>query len=132
MAGNVNRIAEDILSSLDDMKHLEDISLDAKKDMGRKIARLRKDAGLRQEDLAKKLGLSRSLVAGWEGANNNVSMGQAIDIARALNCNVSDFVPRDVYHSSKERRLYEAWQKIPDEKKEAYLRAFEEMARSSQ
>ena len=129
MSHDGTRMASEILRALEDMKHLEDISDDSKRDMGRKLAKLRKSAGMRQQDLADQLGISRSLVASWEQGRNAISMPQAIELARVLGVDVPDFVPHDVYFSSREKRLWEMWRTIPEDRKEAVLQAIEQIVR---
>ena len=49
------------------------------------IKRLRKDAGLRQEDMAKELGVSRQTIIAIENDKYNPSLELAMKIAKLLN-----------------------------------------------
>ena len=54
------------------------------------IKRLRKDAGLRQEDMAKELGVSRQTIIAIENDKYNPSLELAMKIAKLLNLYVDE------------------------------------------
>lgn len=54
------------------------------------IKRLRKEAGLRQEDLAKKLGVSRQTIIAIENDKYNPTLELAMRLAKELGKNVED------------------------------------------
>ena len=54
------------------------------------IKRLRKDAGLRQEDMAKELGVSRQTIIAIENDKYNPSLELAMKIAKLLNLHVDE------------------------------------------
>lgn len=54
------------------------------------IKRLRKDAGLRQEDMAKELGVSRQTIIAIENDKYNPSLELAMKIAKSLNLHVDE------------------------------------------
>lgn len=58
--------------------------------MKNKIKQLRKEAGLRQEDMAKKLGVSRQTIIAIENDKYNPTLELAMRIARLLEQRVED------------------------------------------
>lgn len=54
------------------------------------IKQLRKDAGLRQEDMAKKLGVSRQTIIAIENNKYNPTLELAMKIAKLLQLHVED------------------------------------------
>ena len=54
------------------------------------IKQLRKEAGLRQEDMAKELGVSRQTIVAIENDNYNPKHELAMKIAKFLNLHVED------------------------------------------
>ena len=54
------------------------------------IKRLRKDAGLRQEDMAKELGVSRQTIIAIENDKYNPSLELAMKIAKLLNLHIDE------------------------------------------
>ncbi len=54
------------------------------------IKQLRKEAGLRQEDMAKKLGVSRQTIIAIENDKYNPTLELAMKIAKLLNRHVED------------------------------------------
>ena len=59
------------------------------------IKRLRKEAGLRQEDLAAQLGVSRQTVIAIENNKYNPTLELAMKIAKLLNLKVEDIFTLD-------------------------------------
>lgn len=49
-------------------------------------------AGLRQEDIAEKLGIDRSAVAKWEAGENLPRADKLPQLARLLNCTVDELL----------------------------------------
>ena len=58
--------------------------------MRNKIKQLRKDAGLRQEDMANKLGVSRQTIIAIENNKYNPTLELAMKIAKLLQLHVED------------------------------------------
>ena len=58
--------------------------------MRNRIKQLRKDAGMRQEDLAKALGVSRQTIIAIENDKYNPTLELAMKIARLLQLHVDD------------------------------------------
>ena len=54
------------------------------------IKQLRKDSGLRQEDIAKKLGVSRQTIIAIENNKYNPTLELAMKIAKLLQLHVED------------------------------------------
>lgn len=60
---------------------------------GAEMRRRRRDAGMTQDALAQKLGLTFQQIQKYERAVNRISIGRAYAIANALNCTVPDLMP---------------------------------------
>lgn len=58
--------------------------------MNNRIKQLRKELGLRQEDMAKKLGVTRQTIIAIENDKYNPTLELAMKIARLLKLNVED------------------------------------------
>ena len=58
--------------------------------MKNNIKQLRKEAGMRQEDMAAKLGVSRQTIIAIENDKYNPTLELAMKIARLLNLQVED------------------------------------------
>lgn len=58
------------------------------------LRQIRIDAGLRQEDLAEKLGQPQSFVSRYESGERRVDLLELGEICRALGLSLSDFVKR--------------------------------------
>lgn len=63
--------------------------------MKNKIKQLRKEAGLRQEDFAKALGVSRQTIIAIENDKYNPSLELAMKIARLLQLHVEEIFSLD-------------------------------------
>ena len=58
--------------------------------MNNRIKQLRKELGLRQEDMAKKLGVTRQTIIAIENDKYNPTLELAMKIAKLLKMNVED------------------------------------------
>ena len=58
--------------------------------MNNRIKQLRKELGLRQEDMAKKLGVTRQTIIAIENDKYNQTLELAMKIAKLLKMNVED------------------------------------------
>ena len=58
--------------------------------MRNRVKRLRKQAGLRQEDLAKELGVSRQTIIAIENDKSNPTLELAMKLARRLDLHVDE------------------------------------------
>lgn len=63
--------------------------------MRNNIKQLRKDAGLRQEDMAKELGVSRQTIIAIENDKYNPTLELAMKIARLLQLHVDEIFSLD-------------------------------------
>ena len=63
--------------------------------IGQRIKALRTEYGLYQEDLAKKIGVSRQAIASWERDQTVPSMENAYALSDVFNCNVDDISGKD-------------------------------------
>lgn len=59
---------------------------------GHLIAYYRKLTGLTQDELGRKLGLSAKAISAWETGRNEPNMGQAYDMAKAFNIEVTELM----------------------------------------
>lgn len=64
--------------------------------IGQRIRTLRKANGLYQEELAKKIGVSRQAIASWEVDRTFPSMKNAYAMAEVFNCDISEISGTDV------------------------------------
>jgi transcriptional regulator with XRE-family HTH domain len=55
------------------------------KELGQRIAGLRKDAELTQAQLAKKVGVSQQIIASYENGKRNFPIARLLELADALN-----------------------------------------------
>lgn len=55
---------------------------------GKRLKKIRKEAGITQKELADKIGVSRTTIAGYETEGKEPSYDNLIKIARALNCSL--------------------------------------------
>lgn len=60
--------------------------------LGSRIRLRRRDLGFSQEQLARAVGITFQQVQKYEHGTNRVSFSRLVEIARALNCGVSDIV----------------------------------------
>jgi transcriptional regulator with XRE-family HTH domain len=58
--------------------------------VGRRIAKLRRAAGLTQEELARKINVSHDAVRKWETGRREPGLHMAEKLARALRCSIDD------------------------------------------
>lgn len=62
--------------------------------LGQRIVKARKAAGLRQVDLARKLGMKRSTLCSWEhGTHAPRTLQRLSELAKALGVRVAELVP---------------------------------------
>lgn len=54
------------------------------KELGQRIADLRKDAGLTQAQLAEKVGVSQQIIASYENGRRNFPVARLLELAEAL------------------------------------------------
>ena len=59
---------------------------------GEKIARLRKDRGMTQEELAEKLGVSSQAVSKWENGNAMPEVAVLVLLSQILNCSTDSIL----------------------------------------
>jgi transcriptional regulator with XRE-family HTH domain len=69
--------------------------MDMRKLVGRNAARLRKEAGLTQEQLAEKCGLSQQYLSGLEQGRRNPTIVTLYELANALGVSQVDLVRPD-------------------------------------
>ena len=61
-------------------------------DIGANIKRLRKEAGLKQKDLAKELKVSDKTISSWESNRTEPDMGAVAKICEVLKCRCTDIM----------------------------------------
>jgi transcriptional regulator with XRE-family HTH domain len=62
------------------------------RELGQRIADLRKDAGLTQTQLADKVGVSQQIIASYENGKRNFPVGRLLEVAEALNISASELL----------------------------------------
>jgi len=62
-----------------------------------KLKELREMKGMSQEDLAKKLGINRTMIIHYEKGRNQPSLERVIQMAYILDCKLDDLVDTDRY-----------------------------------
>ena len=68
------------------------------------IAEKRKEAGLKQQELADILHVDRSTVAKWETGAAFPTGKKLPDVAKALKCEIGDLYPKDEKKPGKKRK----------------------------
>jgi len=87
--------------------------------LGARVAHARQHAGLSQNDLAKKLGLSRNVIAQWERSAVALKADQLLALADILGTSVDALVGRDEPTkrsggpTGKARQIFERVSKLP-------------------
>lgn len=71
---------------------------------GEKLAKLRKDAGMNQEELANNLGVSRQAVSKWESNNSYPETDKIVAICKLFNCSMDDLLGTNTKEESKEKK----------------------------
>ena len=80
-----------------------------------KIIDLRKKAGMSQEELAEKLGVSRQSVSKWEGAQSTPDLNRILKMSEIFGVS-TDFLLKDEFDLSKPNSTQEAIEiSMPDE-----------------
>ena len=74
-------------------------------DMGQRIAALRKDKGLTQEDVAKAIGISRTALTQIELGNRNVDSLELYALSTSLGFSIDDLFSGD-FHVKEEQAIY--------------------------
>lgn len=95
--------------------------------IGERIRKLRKDNELYQEDIAKRIGVSRQAVASWELDRTLPSMKNAYAMAEVFKCDISDITGTDMRermetHNDDEFLLLENYRKADKETKKMVMR----------
>jgi transcriptional regulator with XRE-family HTH domain len=65
-----------------------------KERVGNRLAALRKDKGMTQEELAKASGVSLNSIARYETADTSMGLDAAFDLTEALGCTLDQLVCR--------------------------------------
>lgn len=95
------------------------------KQRGRLIAYYRRLCGLTQAELAEKLGLTSKAISAWETGRNEPNMGQAYDMAKYFNIDITDLmIPPSEDDIAKEEiiQLVGNYQKADESTKEVVKR----------
>jgi len=100
--------------------------------LGRRIARLRRDRGLTQVELAERLGVTQPAVSDYENDDIRLPADVVIQIARILGVSTDELLglkeTQTASGSSRNRRLYRRLQeieKLPRRDQQALLRTIE-------
>ncbi|MDK9721985.1 MAG: helix-turn-helix domain-containing protein [Rhodospirillales bacterium] len=73
------------------------------KTVGKVLAEFRKQAGLRQQDLAALLGKPQSFVSSYEAGQRRIDVLELLLIAKALECSAEDIFSRIVRAVARQR-----------------------------
>ena len=74
---------------------------------GEKLAKLRKEKGLSQEDLANELNVSRQAVSKWESNNAYPETEKIISICKIFNCSMDELIGiKESKGVKKERKIF--------------------------
>lgn len=57
---------------------------------GKNLQRLRREAEMKQEDVARKCGVDRATISKWESGEFSPRADKLVALARCLNCTVDD------------------------------------------
>jgi phage repressor protein C with HTH and peptisase S24 domain len=89
----------------------------AKQDYARVIREARKNAGLSQEGLAARLGVSRNAVAGWETGHSRPNLDLIADLCHALQISTDHFFGRPASPAAQSRKALNLFASLePDDR----------------
>ena len=104
--------------------------------LGERVARLRKERGLTQVELAERIGILQAMVSNYEHDRLRLSAEMAMRFAQALGINVEELLstkaaPHPMHKPSRRlmRRL-EQLQKLPPRKQEFVLQALDSLLKA--
>ncbi|MDU0461940.1 helix-turn-helix domain-containing protein [Staphylococcus ureilyticus] len=63
---------------------------------GENIKRIRKDMNITQEEMAKRIGISRSYIADIERNRKNISLAVIMKFSKGLNISINEFINDDI------------------------------------
>ncbi len=63
--------------------------------IGANLARLRKERGWSQSALGEAVGVSFQQIQKYKNAQNRIATSRLIHIAEALDCKITDFIPKE-------------------------------------
>ena len=63
--------------------------------IGREIRARRKAAGMSQSDLGAAVGVAYQQIQKYEKVESRISVARLIEIAKALGCKITDFIPEE-------------------------------------
>lgn len=76
------------------------------KELGQRIADLRKDAGLTQAQLAEKVGVSQQIIASYENGRRNFPVARLLELAEALGVQAGELLTgKQELHTRRTSRL---------------------------
>lgn len=91
------------------------------------LQKLRKTAGLNQDEMAQKLGIKKRTYGSWEREEVTMSFPQAVACAEVLNCTTDALAGREVstdrYTDKRQTDLNKNYEALTDEGKDAALGA---------
>jgi transcriptional regulator with XRE-family HTH domain len=105
--------------------------------LGKRVARLRKERGITQVELAKRIGIIQSMVSAYEHDNLRLSAEMAMRFALALGISVEELLStKNSPHpfrkpSRKVMRRMEQIEKLPPRKQEFVLQALDSLLRGA-
>lgn len=85
--------------------------------VARRVAKVRKQKGLTQHDLAEAMGCTQGLISQYEAGQSNLSLSILIDICDVLGCSIDYLLGREVmYDTSLRGRILKALEGLPESK----------------
>lgn len=79
---------------------------------GKRLKKLRKEAGITQKELADKIGVNRATIAGYETKGKEPSYDTLIKIARALNCSLDVLLDYQGKESASDPKIQGFYEKL--------------------
>ena len=106
--------------------------------MGQRLARIRKERGFTQIEVAERIGIIQSLVSSYENDVLKLSAEMAVRFARALEVSTDDLLeprkskPRTIQPSRKVLRRLERIESLPSHQQQTVLKTIDAMLRGLQ
>ena len=92
--------------------------------MDLRLKKVRKQAGLKQKELAEKIGVDWRTYGSWERGERNMSFAQACNCCDVLGCSLDELAGREwrpSFSDPQEEELHRCWQVSTDENRHALL-----------
>jgi transcriptional regulator with XRE-family HTH domain len=106
---------------------------DLLREIGRRVARARRDRGWTQERLAEAIGIEAVTMSRWETGDRALSISTLADVARVLGVRLGDLLDADrplpaPRHGAEQTELLRVFGRLPPARRELLLRLAHELA----